>query len=91
MLAEYKTRTNVGVGLGIILQIGGRQMIDSGSPLPGLLIELAAFVLFIWGCVQYARGKGQSPWFGALGLLSILGLIVLVFLPDRYKKGAATQ
>jgi hypothetical protein len=27
----------------------------------------------------------RAPWFGLLGLLSILGLIVLVFFKDKHK------
>jgi hypothetical protein len=42
-------------------------------------------LIFIWGCGQYARAKGYSPWFGLLGLLSIVGLILLVFFPDKHK------
>lgn len=89
MLAEYKTKTNIGVGLGILVQILGRTLAgtgDSGLALLGLVVSLVGLVLFIWGCAQYAKAKGHSPWFGALGLLSILGLIVLVFLPDRHKE-----
>jgi len=88
MLSEYKTKTNIGVGLGIIGQIIGRTLIDTkadGEVLLGAAIILAALVVFIWGCAQYAKAKGQSGWFGLFGLLSIIGLLVLFFLPDRHK------
>lgn len=42
-------------------------------------------ISFIWGCAQYAKGKGYSTYWGALGLLWILGLLVLIFLPDKNK------
>ncbi len=81
MLAEYKTRTNLGVGLGILVQaIGG----STGGAL-GLLIVLGGGVLFIWGCWSYAQGKGYHGAWGLLGLLSLLGLVVLVCFPDRHK------
>ena len=35
--------------------------------------------------MSYCEGKGYSKWLGLLGLLSIIGLLVLVFLPDRHK------
>jgi hypothetical protein len=81
MLAQHKTNTNIGVGLGIVLQIAGRTM---QSPF-GLLLLLAGAVAFIWGCSEYAKGKGYSGWFGLLGLLSILGLIILAVMPDKHK------
>jgi hypothetical protein len=81
MLPEHKSNTNIGVGLGLILQVMGRA---SDSPI-GLLLLVAGAVAFIWGCSEYAKGKGYSGWFGLLGLLSILGLIVLAVMPDQHK------
>ncbi|MGI0134172.1 MAG: hypothetical protein ACREBW_04360 [Candidatus Micrarchaeaceae archaeon] len=88
MLAEYKTKTNIGVGLGIVAELVGNFLLDPTSraqAVLGAVIILVGFVMFIWGCVQYAKGKGHSGWFGLLGLVSIFGLLVLVFLPDRHK------
>ena len=87
MLAEYKTKTNIGVGSGIVLQIVGRSLQGQGEStmLLGFLLILVGFGAFIWGCASYAQGKGHSQWFGALGFLSIIGLIVLVVMPDKNK------
>lgn len=84
MLAEYKRNTNIGVGIGFVLQIIGRVLAYQGSAI-GFPIAIAGFACFIWGCVNYTRGKGYSGWLGALGLLSIVGLIILVLLPDKHK------
>lgn len=81
MLSQHKTNTNIGVGLGIIMQIAGRSM---ESPI-GTMLLVAGAVAFIWGCAEYARGKGYSGWLGLLGIFSIFGLIVLVVMPDKYK------
>jgi len=89
MLPEQKKNTNILVGLGLIGQIMGRSMASGSSPGLGLIILLAAAVVFIWGCCEYAFGKGYSRWMGALGLLSLIGLIVLAVLPDRHKDAAA--
>ncbi|WP_329742174.1 hypothetical protein [Dyella sp. A6] len=89
MLAEYKRSTNIGVGLGLVAEIAGRLLVRAGNPGFGLLILLVGYVLFIWGCTQYAKGKGHSGWFGVLGLFSLLGLLVLFFLPDHHKQATA--
>jgi uncharacterized membrane protein YhhN len=88
MLQEYKTKTNIGVGLGLALQMVGNVIANSSEQadlILGLVAMLAGVAVFIWGCMSYARGKGQSPYLGVLGLLSILGLVILVVLPDKHK------
>lgn len=89
MLPENKTNTNIGVGLGFILEILGRflYMSSTAGSIFGLILMLVGVVLFIWGCMNYAVGKGHSKWFGLLGLLSCIGLIILIFLPDHHKEG----
>ena len=89
MLPDNKTKTNIGVGLGFLLQILGRflYMSSAGGSILGLILMLVGLVLFIWGCMNYAVGKGHSKWFGLLGLLSCIGLIILIFLPDHHKEG----
>jgi hypothetical protein len=88
MLPENKTKTNIGVGIGIILQIAGRALMATSylGTIPGLIMVLVGAVFFIWGCMNYAEGKGHSKWLGLLGLLSCIGLIILVFMPDHHKE-----
>jgi hypothetical protein len=85
MLAEYRTKTNIGVGLGILLQLAGRLVARNEASVFGHILTLVGFVLFIWGCTNYAAGKGHSKFLGLLGILSCIGLIILVLLPDRHK------
>jgi len=89
MLPDNKTKTNIGVGLGFLLEILGRflYMSSTAGSIFGLILMLVGVVLFIWGCMNYAVGKGHSKWLGLLGLLSCIGLIILVFLPDHHKEG----
>ena len=84
MLAHKKRNTNIGILGGIILQMAGRSLLNSGSML-GLLLSFAGSICFIWGCCNYAQGKGYHWAFGFLGLLSCIGLLVLVVLPDKHK------
>ena len=44
---------------------------------------LSKYRMFTWGCINYAQGKGYPGALGLLGLLSCIGLIILVCLPDR--------
>jgi hypothetical protein len=85
MIPEKKTNANLGVGLGLVLQIAGNilQNRAEGMGMVGLIVILIGAGFFIWGCVNYAQGKGYSGALGLLGLLSCLGLLVLVFLPDK--------
>ena len=41
-------------------------------------------LVFLLGCINYARAKGQ-PWYvGLLGLCNLIGFAILVFLvPDK--------
>jgi hypothetical protein len=85
MLPEFKKNTNIGVGAAILLQVGAKLLMNHGYAGIGYAVTIAAGVLFVWGCGQYAKAKGYSTWFGLLGLLYLLGLVVLVFFPDKYK------
>jgi hypothetical protein len=88
MIEEYKTKTNVGVGLGLILSMMARVLFggeDQVSIIAGLVLAIAGTMVFIWGCMSYARGKGYHPLMGLFGLLYLPGLLVLVLLRDRRK------
>jgi hypothetical protein len=61
---------------GLILQGVGNQAV-------GGLMSLAGVTLLVIGLSYYARSRGRSPWFAALGLLSCLGLLILALLPKR--------
>jgi len=87
MLAEYKSKTNIGIAIGLILEIVGNvvRMQMPNLAMVGAIIALVGAVFFIWGCMNYAVGKGYSKFLGLLGLLSCIGLVVLVLLPDKNK------
>jgi uncharacterized membrane protein len=87
MLPENKTKTNIGVGIGFILQLIGLFVSKGGEngSLVGLVLILLSVPVFIWGCMNYAEGKGHSKWVGLVGVTGIIGLIVLIILPDQHK------
>jgi hypothetical protein len=85
VLSQPKRNTNIGVGAAIALQVGAKLLTNYGLTDLGYLVAVAAGVVFVWGCGQYAKAKGYSTWFGLFGLLYLLGLIILVFFPDKFK------
>lgn len=91
MLREKQRAVNIGIGLGIALQLLGRFVLsgrpESEAQILSAAVTLAGAALFLYGCVNYALAKGRSGWLGLLGLLSVIGLIILVCLRDDYPEG----
>ena len=87
MRPEQKRNTNIGIAVGILLQFAGEVVTARGGLflVLGILIILFGVASFIWGCMNYAEGKGHPKWLGLLGLLSLPGLIILFMFPDHYK------
>lgn len=87
MLPEKKTKTNISVGIGFLLQLVGYSLVQTTETcaiaLLGLMLILISIPLFIRGCMNYAEGKGHSKWVGLVGLAGLIGLIVLAVLPDQ--------
>ncbi|HWE96803.1 MAG TPA: hypothetical protein VG269_22775 [Tepidisphaeraceae bacterium] len=97
MLPEYKTKANLGIGVGIVCIILavvlGLNAVSGGTVngtlmMLAMLVRLVGAIFFIYGCCMYAKGKGYHPAMGLLGLLFLIGLIVLVVLPDKTKQQA---
>ena len=92
MLETHKKKTNIGVGLGLALQIAGRMLFGSESSATsalGVVLIVAGLAALAWGCSMYAQGKGHHPAMGLLGLLSLIGLLILVAMEDRHPENAA--
>jgi hypothetical protein len=48
------------------------------------LLIVAGNVVFVLGCINLARAKGQPWYFGLLGIFSCVGLAILwLVVPDR--------
>lgn len=87
MLPKHESKTNVGVGLGVTFQLLGFILCGVGETGAGLgcLLILASMPLLLWGCMHYAQAKGHSRWIGLVALTGIIGLLVLIVLPDLHK------
>ncbi|MEW6352612.1 MAG: hypothetical protein AB1646_26495 [Thermodesulfobacteriota bacterium] len=89
MLPGYAKKTNIGIGLAIIMWVGvyyfGNDPGETERALAGLL-WLGATVPFVLGCCAYAKGKGYESAWGILGLFCWFGLLVLALFPDRHRQ-----
>jgi len=87
MRPDKQTRTNVAVGLGVLIQMGGLVMYRvnpiGAHTTVGAWLVVASVLVIVCGCMSYADGKGYSRSVGLFGILGVVGLIVLVLLPDR--------
>lgn len=54
------------------------------------IITLIAGPLFVAGSCIYARGIGYPFWLGIFGI-TLVGLLVLMLLPDRYPEHGGTN
>lgn len=89
MLAEYRKKTNIGVGIGILCQVIGfvaSYYVDIGTILwLAAILIYGGIILLVWGLWSYAVGKGYRGKWGLLGFLGVIGLIILFFFPDKNK------
>lgn len=88
MLQEYKTQVMTGVWSGIFFFAIGWiifQMPDTAYRYFGKVTMAGGYLLFLAGCVFYAKGKGQNAWWGMLGALGPVGLLFLYALRDKSK------
>jgi len=95
MIASLQKKATPFLGLGLLLQIGGYMVpvvffreFNWGLTLACFAIGAA---LLIVGCMYYALGKGYRRELGLLGLLSVFGVIALIYMPDKEKDAPAPQ
>jgi hypothetical protein len=70
---------------GVALNIGGGLLSACRHypflEIPGYVMVVTGIGLIMAGLAFYARSKGRHPAWCILGLLSVLGLLVIVLLP----------
>ena len=83
-----KTKSTLAMAFGIVLMLTGSWIARqaSGQFPAGLVTWLGGCALVVWGCVDYARWKGYSGWFGLFSYLLLVGLVVLLCLPNRRQR-----
>ncbi len=50
----------------------------------GLGVGVVSLVFWVIAVSYYAQSKGYSKWWGAAGLLSCCGVLILIFFPNRW-------
>jgi len=95
MIASLQKKATPFLGAGLLLQIGGYMVpvvffreFNWGLTLACFAIGAALLVV---GCMYYAVGKGYRRELGLLGLLSVFGVIALIYMPDKEKDAPAPQ
>ncbi|MHC4088324.1 MAG: hypothetical protein ACYSWZ_21160 [Planctomycetota bacterium] len=92
MIPEKKTKTNIAVGIGFLLQLAGFFLVQTKETCAitflGIILILISIPLLIRGCTNYVVGKGHSKWLGLLALASLIGMVVLIVLPDKVSDGS---
>jgi len=90
MLDQYKKKAKIGIIIGILSFIVGFGIIspESGEGLSdlGMLFVFAGYILLVWGCWHWVKGKGYHGAWGFLGLMHFVGIIVIAFFPDKKKQ-----
>jgi hypothetical protein len=95
-LTPRETATALGreyIDTGLIGQILGALAMYAAGDVPTPAFWLACLlyalgtVLMMIGSFRHATYLGYRGWIAALGLLSILGLVILHCLPDRIERG----
>lgn len=90
MLSKYKRSSIIGIGAGVIAFLAGVALITSSETPEAIprvvgMLPAAGYILLIWGCRAWAKGKGYHGAWGLLGLMHVFGPIVVACFPDRFR------
>lgn len=69
--------------LGLIIQLVNHVYGPRDPEVARQVIGFVAGGLLVWGGSTSASAKGYSPWLGLLGILSFVGMGVLLLIPNR--------
>jgi hypothetical protein len=85
----FEQRVSIYLAVGGLAQLLSRALLDTGkdagSMLAGITLLVVGAGVIVYGCRRYAANKGYHKSLGWLGLLSCVGIITLVLLPNRRK------
>jgi hypothetical protein len=85
MLPDKKRATNIYAGLGTALCLTGGMLVIYASTaglVTGIILAAAGIPCLAWGLVSYAQGKGHAGALGLTGFIPLVGLWLIIALPD---------
>ncbi len=86
MIESKKQQAALGICGGIVANMSGFVLqVEGVARIVWLSVGLG---LFAWGAMSLAQAKGYSRWWGLLALVTIVGMLVLVLLPDCHRDGS---
>jgi hypothetical protein len=88
MLATKTRNANIGVGVGFVIELVGTGLLRVEGDVPfvlGRVVYLIGIALCVWGCVHWCQAKGHWGILGLLGILSCVGFMIILSLPDKYE------
>lgn len=89
MLPVYKAKAKLWLGVGVILCFFVAGSVHSHAAAWAAFSAGAALLVYGGCCLMHAKGY---PWpLGFLGLLSVVGLFVMILLPDKHPEPAEPQ
>lgn len=68
---------------GLVVQLGTLAFVPADPAIVGQLLGFVAGAGLIGGGALVAASKGYSPWLGLLGILSFVGMGILLLIPTR--------
>lgn len=80
---ELQKRSNILVVAALVLVFASRPIFNQSMAL-GIVLSVVGTILWFWGLGEYSKSKGYSPVMAALGLLSCIGLLILIVIPNKY-------
>ncbi len=92
MEKNYIKKAIIGCGLGLFIILGANSWFYSPIPplgiwLGGWILQiLVGSVLWFYGCYMIVKGEGRHGSFAIIGILSLIGLIILICLEDVNSK-----
>jgi asparagine N-glycosylation enzyme membrane subunit Stt3 len=93
VLATYQRKSNIAGAVWFVTLLclmalsskeSGGNIWRDGNLLPQFIF-IAMGIAWFYALWAYARAKGHSGFWAAAGILTLLGLVILLLLPDKHK------
>jgi len=88
MIQKYRKNSDINISIAILLMFLGFYLNNTF----GWFLLGISLILFIWALCMYAIAKGYKWYIGIVAsVFSVLGLLILILLPDKYKQDRSSE